>query len=114
MFQIPSSQPVIKADKPIAGLVVAAPPPTRPKPSSVTIAPSAAAQIKDLVEHLYGLGLRPIYEALCAIEGGAGVVETLRDYSRLDPAIVKHLGADQMPRRYQRRKRHSRCRRWWP
>jgi hypothetical protein len=73
--------------------------PIRPKPSSVTIPPSTAAQIKLAVEHLYRLGPRPVFEAFCAVHGGAGVIETLEAYRRLDPTIVKMLGADQLSRR---------------
>jgi len=81
----------------IAGLVVAAPP--QPKPSSVTIEPIAAEQIKQSVEHLYRLGVRPVFEAFCAIHGGADVIDTLAAYHRLDPAVVAYLGADRLPRR---------------
>jgi hypothetical protein len=93
-------------------LVVAAFPPTRkPVPSSVTIEPGVAAQIEQTVLHLYRLGPRPIFETLCAIYGGADLIETLQDYRRLDPAVVAFLGADRLPPR--RRRRRSRCRRWW-
>jgi hypothetical protein len=112
MREISRSVSIInRPDEPIAGLALAAPPPTRSKPSSVTIPAGAAAQIKHFVEHLYCLGPRPVFEALCAIEGGAGVIEILRDYSRLDLAVVAFLGANRFPRRHQR-KRRPRCRRW--
>jgi hypothetical protein len=45
----------------------------RPKPSSVTISPAAARQIRRSVEHLYRLGPRPVFELLCAVHGGADV-----------------------------------------
>jgi hypothetical protein len=76
-----------------------APPPQRPPPSSVTISPDAAEQIKELVGHLYRLGVRPVFEAFCAIHGGADVIDTLAAYQRLDPAVVAYLGADRLPRR---------------
>jgi hypothetical protein len=69
------------------------------KPSSVTIEPIAAEQIKQSVEHLYRLGVRPVFEAFCAIHGGADVIDTLAAYHRLDPAVVAYLGADRLPRR---------------
>jgi len=90
----------------IAGLVVA-PPPQRSKPSSVTIEPIAAEQIKQSVEHLYRLGVRPVFEAFCAIYGGADVLDTLQAYRRLDPAVVHYLGADRLPRRRYRGRRHE-------
>jgi len=94
------------ATKLIAGLVVA-PPPQRSKPSSVTIEPIAAEQIKQSVEHLYRLGVRPVFEAFCAIYGGADVLDTLQAYRRLDPAVVHYLGADRLPRRRYRGRRHE-------
>lgn len=73
----------------------------RPKPSSVTISPAAARQIRRSVEHLYRLGPRPVFELLCAVHGGADVLGELRVYQRLDPAVVCFLGADRFPRRRQ-------------
>jgi hypothetical protein len=91
----------------IAGLVVAAALPPRPKPSSVTISPSAAQQIEALVAHLFCLGPRPIYEALCCVYGGGDLIETLESYRRLNSAVVKALGADRLPRRRCRGRRHE-------
>lgn len=65
-------------------------------PSSVTIASSAAQQIKGLVAHLFCLGPRPVFEAFCGIHGGANLIETLEDYRRLDSAILKYLGGDRL------------------
>ena len=90
----------------IAGPAVA-PPPPRPKPSSVTISPSAAQQIEALVAHLFCLGPRPIYEALCCVYGGGDLIETLESYRRLNSAVVKALGADRLPRRRCRGRRHE-------
>jgi hypothetical protein len=90
----------------IAGLVVA-PPPQRSKPSSVTIEPIAAEQIKQSVEHLYRLGVRPVFEAFCAIHGGADVIDTLAPYHGLDPAVVAYLGADQLPRGWGKGQRYE-------
>lgn len=67
-----------------------------PKPSSITIASSAAEQIKALVAHLFRLGPRPVFEAFCAIHGGAKLIPCLEEYQRLDSAIVKYLGADRL------------------
>ena len=80
--------------------------PIAPKPSSVTITPVAAELICDFVDHVYRLGPRPIFEALCAVHGGADVIETLRDYQRLNPDVVRFLGAD----RLHLRRRRNGCR----
>jgi hypothetical protein len=68
-------------------------------PSSVTIAPAVADQIKRCVEHLFHLGPRPVFELLCGVAGGGDVIDELRAYQRLDPATVRYLGADRLPRR---------------
>jgi hypothetical protein len=69
---------------------------TTSPPSSVTIASSAAEYIEELVAHLFRLGPRPVFEAFCAIHGGAKLIPCLEEYQRLDSAIVKYLGADRL------------------
>jgi len=81
----------------IAGLALASPP-QRPPPSSVTIPPRAAHRIEALVDHLYSLGKRPIYELLCSVYGGADVIAALEEFRRLDRQTLTLLGADRLPR----------------
>jgi hypothetical protein len=54
------------------------------------------ATLRRLALHLFALGPRCVFEFLKAIMNGAPVVDTLEAYERLDPAIVKYLGASEM------------------
>ena len=49
------------------------------------------------VEHLRGLGPRPVLEALVEVEAGADLDSVLADFARLDPETVRQLGGDQFP-----------------
>ena len=49
------------------------------------------------VEHLHGLGPRPVLEALAEVEAGAELDSVLAAYARLDPETVLQLGGDQFP-----------------
>jgi hypothetical protein len=54
------------------------------------------ARLRLLARRLHRLGERPVYEFIREILAGADPVERLEAYARLDPAIVKYLGADRM------------------
>ncbi len=49
------------------------------------------------VEHLHGLGPRPVLEALVEVEAGAELDSVLADFARLDPETVRQLGGDRFP-----------------
>jgi hypothetical protein len=51
----------------------------------------------DAARRLHGLGERPAYEFIREILAGAAPVDRLEAFGRIDPAIVKYLGADRMP-----------------
>jgi hypothetical protein len=56
----------------------------------------ADGHLRRLALHLFTLGPRSVFECLKAIIAGAPVVETLEDYARLDPSIVKYLGGERL------------------
>ena len=58
--------------------------------------PIPDASLRLLVRRLHRLGERPVYEFIREILAGVDPVERLEAYARLDPAIVKYLGADRM------------------
>ena len=58
----------------------------------------AGPRFEYMVEHLHRLGTRPLAELLIEIAHGTGqsslIADRLQEYSRLDPAVVRALGAD--------------------
>jgi hypothetical protein len=55
------------------------------------------ARLRRLASRVHELGERPLYEPLRELLSGHELLETLERYARLDPAIVRALGADRLP-----------------
>jgi hypothetical protein len=49
-------------------------------------------RLRQMAARLHTLGPRALYEFLRSIISGDPIVDTLEDYERLDPAILKYLG----------------------
>ena len=69
--------------------------PTRPRSQAATRVPRE--RLRHLAQHLHRLGERSVYEFTREIIAGADIVQRLEVYARLDPSIVKYLGADRLP-----------------
>jgi hypothetical protein len=56
-------------------------------------------RLQVLTEHLYSLGPRALHEFLLEVVAapGSDVVGRLEVYRRLDPAVVRAVGADRFP-----------------
>jgi hypothetical protein len=54
-------------------------------------------EIRRLGGHLHALGPRPVAELLLELDEKVDVLARLEAYARLDPSIVKYLGADKPP-----------------
>src|SRR6266478_5433532 len=67
-------------------------------PTSVTLAPAMATRLRHLASHLHRLGERPLCEFLSEVIQSADPLERLEIYGRLDPDIVRALGADKLPK----------------
>ena len=59
---------------------------------------SGDERLRQLAQHLHRLGPRPTFEFLREVAAGADLYERLEQYARLDPAIVKYLGASETQR----------------
>jgi hypothetical protein len=56
-----------------------------------------SARRQRLAKHLHKCGVRPVLEALIAVEGGQPLDTVLEDFARLSPEIYEAVGADVMP-----------------
>jgi hypothetical protein len=66
-------------------------------PYPVVSSPSTTARLRLLAARLHRLGERPLFELLRELDAGADLWARLERYARLDPDIVRYLGADQLP-----------------
>jgi hypothetical protein len=66
-------------------------------PTSLTIASSIALRLRCLAPKIHALGVRPLFEYLCEIAGGADPICRAEAYGRLDPDTVRALGGDVLP-----------------
>lgn len=57
----------------------------------------ADARLRRLAGHLHALGARPLYELLREVLAGSDLRDRLERYAQLEPAIVKYLGASELP-----------------
>jgi len=48
-------------------------------------------------ERLHALGARAVLEAMIEVARGSNLDAVLENYARLDPAVVRELGADRFP-----------------
>jgi hypothetical protein len=55
------------------------------------------ARLRCLASRLHELGERPLYELLRELLSGQELLETLERYARLDPDVIRALGADRLP-----------------
>ena len=71
------------------------------KPASVLDEPTAGLRHERMVESVHALGVRPLAEMLAEIAVATGrpdiVADRIEAYARLDPEIVRFLGADRFP-----------------
>ena len=54
-------------------------------------------RLPHLARHLHDLGPQALFYFIREIISGADPIASLEAYARLDPAIVRTLGGDQMP-----------------
>ena len=59
--------------------------------------PIPRERLRHLARHLHRLGERSVYELIREIMAGEDIGKRLEVYARLDPSIVKYLGADRLP-----------------
>ena len=65
----------------------------------MALTPQKSARLKYLAAKVHSLGLRPLFELLCELEGGADLIARLERYAMLSPDVVATLGADRLPPR---------------
>ena len=53
-------------------------------------------RLRQLAKPLHRLGPLPTFDLLREVAAGADLYERLEQYARLDPAIVKYLGASEL------------------
>ena len=69
--------------------------------ATTVMQPLAGPRFEAIVKHLHNLGPRPVAELLIEIATTTGqsrfIADRLEEYARLDPEIVRFVGADRFP-----------------